>query len=970
MFSWKKQNPPSQQRQQQRQAPQGTPDYSDLIAQGMRLANEDINEDDDMGDINDEDLGDIDLDDPELLAELQGLTGEAPAPKPKPAAAPSRPVVKAPAPVQTTKPVAAAPPKPAPVAKAPPAKISSPVQLPNKPSPSTTPAVPPSLAGLGLDLEGAMDDNDDEEVELTEDDWKDPHLLAQLQLLGGHTEHHDEEPQKTTETPAKTVSSPKAGSPVSKPLTQTTPIPSESGPLSPAGTHSFREQRPVSTSSSMIAIPPKDQAFGDEEDIDGDSFMAEQQQEETRHVDESSAPSPVKAKPQKRVEEIPKKNDKNLLELLKTRDMQYKKAAIEAKNAGNMPLATERAKVFKALQSWIRLVEAGGFLDLELYPIPDEPPALASNVKNDVDVAGATPAAPSARPKDTEAKTSAHPAMTPTSDMITQDSIAEASAEDMRNGSNLRGALGGGFEIKQLAADDDFQIVSNSNDDTYDMLQSQLESQINMCQTAYKHYYYQSGDLQTAVKFRSLQKTFMADLESLQSHRSHGKKAPAFHFQDVRFELEVGFYQEIGLNDLSLNIVRAWDLSHKDVQPSDIEAYVLWDLGWPMENMAGAGSGKGSTPTAKRSSKPDFNFSKTLGIQRGMAFQRFAEKKKITFEVWHYRGLLWKDYFLGRAQLPLAALLNHSEIHEIVPLMDTSNRRSTGAKIEIQIRLQQPLLRREIVVKEEKWLVIDEFNSGGLGFPTPALSAPGSRPAGGTSKARTPAGRATKAAATPASPVGRAPNSPAPARPIAPASKPAPPKQAATTTSTSTTPASPARDNRPASATPKTSTSAPKTSAPAPVAKAPVPIPAAAAAAAGDLEESESERALSELNNVDLLVSNMVLESEIQQAKQMIHDARAVANSEAAEEYQDRLTQLEIKMKLLVIRVQTGQLTMDGYCQSVNERIAKDRALAVEFKRIGMIPEAKKALARSKIMAQEMKEVEEAMAAQREAGDE
>jgi len=70
MFSWKKQNPPSQQRQQQQQ--QATAgDYSDLIAQGLRLANEDIDEsgggDEYMAEDGDEDLGDIDLDDPDLL---------------------------------------------------------------------------------------------------------------------------------------------------------------------------------------------------------------------------------------------------------------------------------------------------------------------------------------------------------------------------------------------------------------------------------------------------------------------------------------------------------------------------------------------------------------------------------------------------------------------------------------------------------------------------------------------------------------------------------------------------------------------------------------------------------------------------------------------------------------------------------------------------------------------------------------
>jgi len=37
----------------------------------------------------------------------------------------------------------------------------------------------PALAGLGLDLQDVLADNDeDEEVELTEDDWKDPHFLV------------------------------------------------------------------------------------------------------------------------------------------------------------------------------------------------------------------------------------------------------------------------------------------------------------------------------------------------------------------------------------------------------------------------------------------------------------------------------------------------------------------------------------------------------------------------------------------------------------------------------------------------------------------------------------------------------------------------------------------------------------------------------------------------------------------------
>ncbi|KAI7831377.1 hypothetical protein BC939DRAFT_498827 [Gamsiella multidivaricata] len=983
MFSWKKQNPPSQQRQQQ-QAVGGHGDYSDLIAQGMRLANEDhdhgIGEDMDDDD-DDGDLGDIDLNDPDLLAELQGLTGEAPAPKPKPAPTQASPKTStiAPAPVAAL----AQQQRPAVAAKQPSTNTSAQPQASKKSSPSSPAAdTPASLAALGVDLHGVMEDND-EDVELTEDDWNDPHLLAQLQSYGGHVEHHDQKPGASARTAAGSTAKP---APASPPPATSTPIPTESGPLSSADAQPSSEKKPASTNSSIIAIPPKDKAFHDE-DMDGDSIMAEQQQEEPKTSEQPTLSSPVKEKSPKRLEEISKKNDKDLLRLLQTRDKQYKRAALDAKRAGDMALAAERVKTFKTLQTWIRLVEAGGFLDLELYPIPDEPSTGTTTTKADEGASpagtSASPAIPSTQqgaPQTPGSKSYTPPISSSAPNSTTQvsSSIAEASAEDMRSGSLVRGAAGGGIEFKRLAVDDDFQIVSNSDDDTYDMLQSQLESQIKMCTTICM-YYYQIGDQKTAVEFNRVNKVFKADLVSLQSHRSHKMKAPAFHFQDVRFEVEVGFYQEIGLNDLALSIVRAWDLSHKDVQPKDIEAYVIWDLGWPTENMAGAGNGKGTTPTVKRSPKPDFNYNKTLGIERTKAFQRFAEKRKATFEVWHYRGLLWKDYLIGRAQVPLESLLNHSEIHEILPastssrqheelfiLLNPTTRRNTGGKIEIKIRLQRPLLEPEIVVKEEKWLVIDEFNSGGLGFPSPVAAAAPSRSVASplARRAGTSAGRATKGAATPAAPASRTVPIPAPtaapAPPTTPAAQPrqtaAPLKQPAATSSTPI--AEPAaRSSNPIPAVPKAAT-------PAATAK-----PKMAAPAPEEPEESESDKALSELNSVDLLVSNMVLESEIQRAQQMVHDARAVGNKEAAEEHQDRLTQLEIKMKLLVLQVQTGQLTMDAYCQTVNARIEKDKKLAMEFKRLNMLPEAKRALTRYMIMAKEMKEVEEAMAAQGE-GDE
>ncbi|KAF9542077.1 Coiled-coil and C2 domain-containing protein 1B [Mortierella hygrophila] len=959
MFSWKKQNPPSKQRQQQAQ---GGGEYSDLIAQGMRLANEDIDESgadtgDYMGDEGDEDLGDMDLDDPELLAELQGLTGEAPAPRPKPAAGLTKPPPK---PAQVPAPVAPAPrsvpaTKPSPV----PAKSQPLVQPPSQatpPPPASSPAANPALAGLGLDLDGAMEDDDDEEVELTEDDWNDPHFMAQLQSLGGHAGGHQDKETlgKSTTAPVKTE----------VPAPKTTTIPTESGPLVASNnsfniTPSLPDRKLASASSSMIAIPPQDKAYNDE-DMDGDSLMTDHTDDSKVQPEQHKPSSPTEVKSPKRVETIPKTNHKDLLKLLKTRETQYKRAALDAKKAGNMALAKDRMKVYKSLQGWIQLVEAGGFLDLEIYPIPEEPPAAAPLAAVSGSAAQVSAASsPQIATNTSTPKPYFPPLSTPAAEPTTQVSsgIAEASGEDMRAGP---GRALAGIQFSQLRADDDFQIVSNSDADTYDMLESQLESQIKMCDSTLK-YYFEAGDKNTALKFHKLNKNFKADLVSLQSHRSHGKKAPAFHFQDVRYEQEHGFYEEIGLNDLSLSIMRAWDLSHKDVQPADIDSYVMWDLGWPTESMAGAGSGKGTTPSIKKTAKPDYNYSKTLGIERTRAFNRFVERRKATFEVWHYRGLLWKDYLIGRGQIALQPLLEHSEIHEIIPLLDPTNRRNTGGKIEVKIRLQRPLLKPEIIVKEEKWVVIDEFNSAGLGFPSTVAATPSSRSSGSPAIGRTgpPAGKATKA--VPAAPVAATPTPANATRAVGIPSPAAPAVAAASTASVKQSPKPPSASTAAAG-----QRSAPASRGATPAAASPKPN----AATDAEEEESESDKALNELNSIELLVSNMVLESEIQIAQSMIHDARAVGNAEAAEEYQDRLMQLEIKMKLLVLQVQTGQLTMDVYCQSVYGRIGKDKKLAVELKRLGMVPEAKRALGRSKIMTQEMKEVEEAMAAQGEEDEE
>ncbi|KAF9999657.1 hypothetical protein BGZ65_005022, partial [Modicella reniformis] len=380
MFSWKKQNPPSQRRS----TPSATGDYNDLIAHARGLATADLDHvegDDDMA-VEDGDLGDVDLDDPELLAELQGLTDgiSAAKPKAKPAVANLAPS-KEPAPKST----ASSRPTLAPVAK--PAVKNSPSSAQpssNKPSPSTTPAVLPSLTSLGINMEELMDDGDDEEVELTEDDWNDPHLLAQLEAFGGHVDQHDQKPQHTTGTSSGKQVDPTPvptdkDVPTSSPVTHSTSIPKETSSLSsPTKTRPPNEQNPLSGTSSPTASHLPKTKVSDVQDADGDSIMAEEPTDSEGLQKTTTVSSAVGIDPLKNPEEPSNKVVQVSLKLLQIRETQYKTATLDAKRAGNMTLAGDRLKTLKALRNYIRLVEAGGFLDPELYQVPDEPPLTTS----------------------------------------------------------------------------------------------------------------------------------------------------------------------------------------------------------------------------------------------------------------------------------------------------------------------------------------------------------------------------------------------------------------------------------------------------------------------------------------------------------------------------------------------------------------------------------------------------------------
>ena len=101
------------------------------------------------------------------------------------------------------------------------------------------------------------------------------------------------------------------------------------------------------------------------------------------------------------------------------------------------------------------------------------------------------------------------------------------------------------------------------------------------------------------------------------------------------------------------------------------------------------------------------------------------ERKKCVLELYSLTTqyfIMKKKILVSKCSIRMDSLLNKSEIHEIITvrsfydlhqMADPINpRKVLNAKIEIKLSLCQPLLKPEIITKQERWVQID-FNQKG-----------------------------------------------------------------------------------------------------------------------------------------------------------------------------------------------------------------------------------------------------------------
>ncbi|XP_014864314.1 PREDICTED: coiled-coil and C2 domain-containing protein 1B isoform X1 [Poecilia mexicana] len=256
--------------------------------------------------------------------------------------------------------------------------------------------------------------------------------------------------------------------------------------------------------------------------------------------------------------------------------------------------------------------------------------------------------------------------------------------------------------------EDDFILVHHSDvqvsekaGPVYTQLCSILKEQHEKCLT-YSKQFTHLGNVSETTKFEKLAESCKKSLDVLKLAQSRGLPPPQHHFEEKSFRT-VRIFPELSSTDMVVIIVKGMNLpAPSGVQPNDLDAYIKFDFPYPSAEQPQ----KHKTNVIKNTNSPEFNQSFTLSINRNhRGFRRLVASKGLKLELLHKGGFLRSDKPVGSALIKLDKLESQSEIREIVEVMD--GRKHTGGRVEVKVRLREPLSGQDVQSSTERWLVID-----------------------------------------------------------------------------------------------------------------------------------------------------------------------------------------------------------------------------------------------------------------------
>uniref|UniRef100_A0A663FBR4 Coiled-coil and C2 domain-containing protein 1B n=1 Tax=Aquila chrysaetos chrysaetos TaxID=223781 RepID=A0A663FBR4_AQUCH len=445
---------------------------------------------------------------------------------------------------------------------------------------------------------------------------------------------------------------------------------------------------------------------------------------------------------------------RDVLEALQQRMERYKTAAAQAKSKGDDRKARMHERIVKQYQDAIRAHKAGKTVDFSELPVPPgfQPIQGTETPSGDQSIAGVLETAMKLASQEVheeddgaeKAKVgvsgdSGPPDAEPPSSPVAQQQLAflegrrkqlMQAALRAKQKNDIEGAklflrqakgLDPMIEASQngLPVDitkvpeapvnkEDFVLVqrrgvhiSPEAASQYLELMKLIRQQHEMCMN-YSKQFTHLGNIAETTKFEKLAEDCKQNMEILKQAHARGFPLPKYHYEQRTFSV-IKIFPELNSNDMVLSIVKGINLpAPPGVAPNDLDAFVRFEFPYPNAEEAQ----KDKTNVIKNTDSPEFKEQFKLYMNRGhRGLRRVLQTKGIKFEVAHKGGLFKTDRVIGTAQLKLEALETACEVREIIELLD--GRRPTGGKLEVIVRIREPLSSQQLETRTERWLVIN-----------------------------------------------------------------------------------------------------------------------------------------------------------------------------------------------------------------------------------------------------------------------
>ncbi|XP_049604075.1 coiled-coil and C2 domain-containing protein 1B isoform X4 [Syngnathus scovelli] len=257
--------------------------------------------------------------------------------------------------------------------------------------------------------------------------------------------------------------------------------------------------------------------------------------------------------------------------------------------------------------------------------------------------------------------------------------------------------------------DEDFVLVHHSDvglsekaEQLYAQLAKILKEQREKCLTHSKQFTHM-GNITETTKFEKMAESCKKSIEFLKMSQAKGLPPPKHHFEDRTFHT-VRMFPDLSSTEMVVVIVKAMNLpAPSGIQTYDLDAYIKFDFPYPSTEQPQ----RHKTNVIKNSNCPEYNQSFSLSINRNhRGFRRVVTSKGLKLELLHKGGFLRSDKPIGTAHVKLEQLESQSEIREIVEVMD--GRKPTGGRVEVRVRLREPLNGQDMQASTVRWLVVDQ----------------------------------------------------------------------------------------------------------------------------------------------------------------------------------------------------------------------------------------------------------------------